>query len=92
MATSIQFGASKRLTYAPKPEQAYSTNPTSIYQKGAEDEQEKVVTRTEARLNYSSYPDPQQDLHPFHHRLILQVTRQEFVYHFHQCKVPDFVD
>lgn len=64
MATSIQFGASKRLTYAPKPEQAYSTNPTSIYQKGAEDEQEKVVTRTEARLNYSSYPDPQQDLHP----------------------------
>jgi len=34
MATSIQFGASKRLTYAPKPEQAYSTTPTSIYQKG----------------------------------------------------------
>jgi len=42
-----------------------NTDPTSIYQKGAEeDEQEKVVTQMEARLNYSSYPDPQQVLHP----------------------------
>jgi len=65
MATSIQFCVLKRFTYAPKPEQAFLYKSHEHLLEGAEeDEQEKVVTHMEARFNYSSYPDPQQVLHP----------------------------